>query len=302
MVKKALCLILALVLTLTLCGCGNKVGNNSENLISLKSLSNFDKINFNNKHIEISVYSDEAFYFSNRNEDFCEKLVSFIENTKFDSQQVEAPKCDDFYISIYDDENRASFSIYENDIVGKVTASESVYYFCDGIYNSFKETFTSFFDEYNKYCRSATTPVRRMHEYVVFDKDNTVMESEYISRTPHLFYDSGIVHLWVQNGTGILTRNAKFFDVEKGLISPDYYGQTDYFGNLVCSTGYSVVTVYEMFSGEELCHFDEFDKPPADFFENISSAYFTNDGTQIIVEYRTADGETKTQIFDSPKN
>ncbi len=295
--KKPLCLILSILLILTLCGCGN----NSDNQLYLKTISGSDKINFDNPHIEISVYSDEAYYFSNRNEDFLEKLIYFIENTNFDSQQVEAPKCEDFYISIYDDENHASFSIYENDIVGKVTASESVYYFCDGIYNSFKETFTSFFDEYNKYCRSARTPVRRMHEYVVFDKDNTVMESEYISRTPHLFYDSGIVHLWVQNGTGILTRNAKFFDVEKRVVSPDYYGQTDYFGNMVCSTGSSVVTVYDMFSGEELCRFDKFDELPADFIENISSAYFTKDGTQVIVEYRTADGETKTQIFDLPK-
>jgi transcription elongation factor GreA len=63
----------------------------------------------------------------------------------------------------------------------------------------------------------------------------------------------------------------------------------------------TVVTVYDMFSGEEICRFDKFDEPPADFIENISSAYFTKDGTQVIVEYRTANGETKTQIFDSPK-
>lgn len=295
--KKTLCLILANLLMLTLCGCSN----NSDSQLSLKTISGSDKINFDNPHIEISVYSDEAYYFSNRNEDFLEKLIYFIENTNLDSQQVEAPKCDDFYISIYDDENHASFSIYENDIVGKVTASESVYYLCEGIYNSFKETFSPFFDEYNKYCRSATTPIRRVNEYVVFDKENNLLESDCTSETPHLFYNSGIVHLWIQNGTGILTRNAKFFDVEKGLTSPDYYGQTDYFGNIVCSTGSSVVTVYDMFSGEEICRFDEFDEPPADFIENISSAYFTNDGSQIIVEYRTADGETKTQLFDSPK-
>lgn len=302
--KKVLSLVLLTIFIFALCGCDKISFNNAKEQLSLKTVSDSDKINFDNPHIEISVYSDEAYYFSNRNEEFCERLIYFIENTKFDSQQVEAPGYKDYYtFSIYDDENNhASFSIYEKDIIGKTAASGSVYYFCEGVYNSFKEAFTPFLTEYQKHCRSATTPVRRMHEYVVFDKDNTVMESEYISRTPHLFYDSGIVHLWVQNGTGILSRNAKFFDVEKGLISPEYSGQTDYYGNLVCSTGYSVVTVYDMFSGKELYRFDKFEETPADFFENISSAYFTKDGTQIIVEYRTADGETETQIFDLPKS
>ena len=103
--KKTLCLILATLLMLTLCSCGT----NSDSQLSLKTISGSDSINFDNPHVKISVYSDESYYFSNRNEDFFEKLICFIENTSFDSKQVEAPKCDDFYISIYDDENHASF-------------------------------------------------------------------------------------------------------------------------------------------------------------------------------------------------
>ena len=104
--------------------------------------------------------------------------------------------------------------------------------------------------------------------------------------------------MWVQTGTGALTRYAKFFDINNGLISPEYYGQTDYYGDKVCAIGSSQVIVYEMFSGEKVCCLDSFEKPLADCVENICSAYFTKDGTQIIVEYLNTELETEKQIFD----
>lgn len=48
--------------------------------------------------------------------------------------------------------------------------------------------------------------------------------------------------------------------------------------------------------------FDRFEKPLGDCMENILSAHFTNDGTQIIVEYLNTEFEKEEQIFDLPKN
>jgi hypothetical protein len=56
-----------------------------------------------------------------------------------------------------------------------------------------------------------------------------------------------------------------------------------------------------MFTGEELYVINEFEKPLLDGMENVESAYFTLDGTQVIVEYLNTDCHTETQIFDFPQ-
>ena len=81
-----------------------------------------------------------------------------------------------------------------------------------------------------------------------------------------------------------------------------YYGQTDYYGDLVCATGSSKVIVYKMFSGEQVCCFDQFEKPLGDCIENICSAYFIKDVKEIIVEYLNTDFEKETQFFAIPQN
>ena len=65
--KKVLCLVLSIILILGLCGCDKISFNNTKEQLSLKTVSDSDKIKFDNPHIEISVYSEEAYYFSNRN-------------------------------------------------------------------------------------------------------------------------------------------------------------------------------------------------------------------------------------------
>ena len=304
-IKKVFCIILA-VLILSLCGCNKPTENDkidhTEKSVTLENVSNANLIQFDGIHVEICIYSDENYYFSNRNKDFYEKFIAFLKDTEFVSQQVERTDSKNFYISIYDGENSASFSIYETDIIRVVNSTASGSYYCEGVYKKFVDTFGIFLSENQKYCRSASTLIRGMNEFAIFDKNNYVLASDYISRTPYLFYDSGIVHLWVQTGTGSLSRWAKFFDVKNGLVSPDYYGQTDYFGDMVCSTGHSAVILYEMFSGEQICIWDKFEKPLGDCLENIQSAYFSEDGSQIIVEYLNADFETELQIFDTPQN
>lgn len=303
--KKIFCVILA-ILVLSLCGCSKNVENSeiatTENIVNLETAGNFDSIQFDNPYVSISIHSDENYYFSNRNKSFYQEFTAFLKDVELRSHPVEKIDSKCFYISIFDGENDASFSVYETDNIIIFNLTESYYYYCEGIYERFINTFDTFLTENQKYCRSASTPIRHMNEYVIFDKNNNVLESDYTSRTPRLFYNSGIVHLWGQSGTGVLTRWARFFDVEKGLVSPDYYGQTDFFGDMVCATGSSSVFVYEMFSGKQICVFDQFEKPLGDCIENIRSAYFSEDGTQIIVKYLNADFETELQIFNVPQN
>lgn len=138
-----------------------------------------------------------------------------------------------------------------------------------------------------------------MYEYAVYDKDGQILESDSVSKQPYLFWDgSNTVHLWGQSGTGQLTRWARFFDVESGKASPAFYRQTDYFGELVCTAESGQVGLYDMFSGKLLYCFDKFDKPTADYTENIISAYFSNDGKELIVCYYSSDGTKEKQIFD----
>lgn len=292
------CCALICIFIFCLCGCGE---TREENKISLATAVKLEKQELNERHFEICIYSDEVYCFSNRNNEFCEEFLAFLENAKFSSQQVEKSNFDYIYISIYDGKILNSFSIYENDVVG-IHHNETSY-FCEGIYEKFKTTFNGFFNENKQYCRFVQSPVTMKNEYWIGNsKTNTQLEYNCISRQPYLFYDSGIVHFWVQNGTGTLTRQARFYDVEKGLISPYYYGQTDYFGDLVSATDNARVVIYEMFTGKQVCVFDKFEKPIGNCVENIQSAYFSKDGTQMVVEYLNTDLEAEIQIFDLPQN
>lgn len=303
--KKLCCVVLVLSL-LAFCGCSknaeSKKSGKIDKKISLKSACSFDSINLDSPYIEIGIYSGEDYHFTNRNTEFFNEFITFFENKSVTVRKTNTDDFKEFYITFYDGENSISLSIYQNDIITIRDKADSYYYYCADIYREFKTAFTPFLQENSQFCRSASTAVAFKNEYAIYDKDHNILESDYISRTPYLFYRDEIVHLWVQSGTGTLTRSAKFFDVEKGLISPEYYGQTDYFGELVISTSSSQIFIFKMFSGEELYCFDQFEEPLGDCTENIQSAYFTEDGTKIVVKYFNADFETRTQIFTIPQS
>lgn len=305
--KKVLCLLTA-VLMLILCACNNSAekSNNSskENQVTLETLLGADKINLDANYVEISIYSDENSFFTNKNKDFFEALTSFLKDTKLANEKTDLKKqdADNFYITVDDGKNAVRFSISETDVIAKCDVAEFTYYYCEGIYKKFEKTFSSYIIENQKYCRVASTKTLGLYEYVIYDKNGNTLKSDTSNKTPYLFYDNGIVHFWSQSGTGTLTRGATFYDVENGLISPHYYGQTDYFGDIVSATDHSQVVIYEMFTGTEICRFTEFEKPLSDAMENIRSAYFSKDGSKIIVEYLTADDEIKTESFDINSN
>lgn len=299
--KKVLCLLTA-VLMLILCACNNSAENNSslkENEATLETILGADKINFDANYVQVNVYSDTYSFFTNRNKDFYKTLVSFLKNTKFPKEKTDLEKqdVDNFYITVDQGESSVCFSIYKNDVIVKHDVAEFTYY-CEGIYKKFEKAFSSYLLESQKYCHVAPTKTLGLYEYVIYDKNGNTLKSDTSNKTPYLFYDNGIVHFWMQTGTGTLTRWATFYDVERGLISPEYYGQTDYFGDMVSATDHSQVVIYEMFTGMEICRFTEFEKPLSDAMENIRSAYFSKDGSKIIVEYLTADDEIATESFD----
>lgn len=302
--KKLCCVVLVLSL-LTFCGCSknaeSKKSSKIDKKISLKSACAFDSINLDSPYIEISIYSEEDYHFTNRNTEFFNEFITFFENKSVTVRKTNNDDFKKFYITFYDGENLISISICQNDIITVRDVADN-YYYCADIYSEFKTAFTPFLQENSRFCRSANTVVAFKYEYAIYDKDHNILESDYISRNPHLFYRDGIVHLWVQTGTGQFSRWAKFYDVQKGLISPTYYRQTDFFGNLVCVAEWSQVAVYDMFSGELIYCFNNFEKPLGDSIENVASAYFSLDGKQIIAQYYNADYETETQIFTIPQS
>lgn len=300
--KKVLCLLTA-VLMLILCACNNSAENNSslkENEATLETILGADKINFDANYVEVSIYLDENSFFTNKNKDFFKALTSFLKDTKLANEKTDLEKqdVDNFCIGVYDGKTNVGFCIYENDVVEELHKGAFTYYYCEGIYKKFEETFSPYILENQKYCRLASTKIFGLYEYMISDKNGNILASDTTSEYPRLFYDNKIVHFWMQAGTGTLTRGATFYDVENGLISPHYYGQTDYFGDMVSATDHSQVVIYEMFTGTEICRFTEFEKPLSDAMENIRSAYFSKDGSKIIVEYLTADDEIATESFD----
>lgn len=260
--------------------------------------------NFDNSNIEIGVHSDEIYYFNNHNQDFLKAFLNFLENTEIKpTTNYDSDACY-IYINVYNSNNSVqNFSVNEYDQVQLFENATEIVYKSEGIYETLTTWINPFLKNNENFCRVASTSIHHMYEYVVYDKDYNVIRSDYISRQPHIFLnDSNIIHLWVQTGTGCLSRWAQFFNGNNGTQSPVYYGQTDSFGELVVAAESGQVSVYDMFSGDLLYRIDEFDKPIADYIENIISAYFSKDGTKIIIRYRTNDAKEESQVVDLPKN
>ncbi len=300
-----ICAVLAFVLI----GCGNapeneEIETTAVETVSLKTACQEHSgiLDLDGVYAEIAIHTEQIYRFTNRNEEFIAAFKAFLENHNVSKQQSVETDQEHIYVSISDESDFHSFSLYENDVISVHDRDyKEQYYFCAGIYDAFEKELGPYLEENSRYCPVAITPVRKMYEYAIFDKDNVVLESDSIvNDAPHIYYNDGIVYLWVQAGTGMHTRWAKFYDVETGKVSPVYYGQTDYFGDKVCATEPSSVAVYDMFSGEEICRFDTFEKPLDNFATYTTSAYFSKDGKQIVFNYLDTEGDFQTKVFDMP--
>lgn len=305
--KSAIFLLVALLcLSLTACKGGQKAENQSKQ-VSLYSVIEPD-FNFNDVYMETSIhlYTNSQYgsnyYFNNKNQAYMSALSDALKEIKTE------PATDEFdnnsesvSISFYNasgeifwmeinDKNQIQF-----DIVKEKT------YIGEHAYEKIKETIDPFITECDKYYAIGLTPILQLYEYAIFDINHKEIESHANSREPKIFANGNIVHTWIQAGTGTLTRSALFYDVTTGQKSPEYSGVTDYFGSLVSSTSRGKVCIYDMFSGKLLYTIDSFEYPLADSIENISGAYFNENG-QLVVWYLDENFDEQVQTFDLPEN
>lgn len=123
-----------------------------------------------------------------------------------------------------------------------------------------------------------------LYSYRIQDGQGNILADDTTSEWPHISQESEeIVCLWMQTGTGTLTRWSRYFNIRTGEISPVYYGQTDSFGTMTSNTGSGCVIVSDIFTGEEIMTVDEWGQPLGDCIENIRCAYFSKDGTELHV-------------------
>ena len=144
--KKALCLLTASLMFI-LCACNNSAENNGlkENEATLETILSADKINFDANYVEVSIYSDKISFFTNKNKDFFKALTSFLKDTNLSNEKTDLEKqdVDNFYIGVYDGKTNVGFYIYENDVVKELHKGAFTYYYCEGIYKKFQETFST---------------------------------------------------------------------------------------------------------------------------------------------------------------
>ncbi|MCH5317710.1 MAG: hypothetical protein J1E05_07005 [Eubacterium sp.] len=304
--KRVTAFLLAVVICLSLTACkGNQNAENQSKQVSLYSVIEPD-FNFNDVYMETSIHSYTNsqyglnYYFNNKNQAYMNALSEVLKEIKTEPAADEFDKnSESVSISFYNASSE-SFTIHIN-ANDQIRLDYEKTYIGEHAYEKIKETIDPFITECDKYYAVGLTPILHLYEYAIFDTDSRILESHVNSREPRIFANGNIVHMWIQSGTGTLTRSALFYDVTTGQKSPEYSGVTDYFGSLVSSTSSGKVCIYDMFSGNLLYTIDSFEYPLADAIENIFGAYF-NDNGQLVVWYPDENYDEQVQTFDLPEN
>lgn len=249
-------------------------------------------------------YDNREYNFNNKYKPYVKDFSEFLNG--FEMKPVTEPQTTDEYVYVRfltSDWESIVILFYTNDVIelsvdGFINEESFI---SEGSFEKLNEYLEPIFSETDLHYKKGTTPVTQRYEYAVYDKERNVLVYEISSRTPHITRESeDIICLWIQGGTGICSRWSVYYNYKTGEISPTYSGQTDSYGNLTCNTGSGIVEISDIFSGEIVYTIDDFDEPIATFVENISSAYFSEDGSQIIVEYLNTEVETCRQVYELP--
>ncbi len=297
---KKVSILLVVFLLICISGCGN-----SENKTTFKQVVSGQNFAFDARNTMLTInYDNREYDFNNKYKPYVKDFSEFLNG--FEMKPVtEAQTTDEhFYIRfLTSDWESIGITFYTNDVIelsvdGFINKESFI---SEGIFEKLNEYLEPIFSETDSYYRKGTTPVTQRYEYGVYDIEGTVLVCDISLRAPHITRESeDIVCRWIQGGTGIYARNSVYYNIKTGEISPTYSGQTDSYGNLTCNTGSGIVEVSDIFSGEIVYTIDDFDEPIATFVENISSAYFSEDGSQIIVEYLNTEVETCRQVYELP--
>lgn len=300
-INKAVAFLLSAVICLSFTACN---GQQIEQ-VSLYSVIERD-FNFDDVYMETSIYSHTNsdtsmdYFFNNKNQDYMAALLSVLKEIELEPATNEfVHESENIYICFFNASGESfTMDINSND---KIQFNHNDVYVSEHAYEKLREAIEPFITESDKHYTCVFSTITHLYEYAVFDAEHKVIDSYTNYREPNIFANDNIVHMWTQWGTGTLARNAFFYDVTTGQKSPEYGGVTDYFGSLVSSTSTNMVSIYDMFSGKLLYTIDSFEYPLADFIENISGAYFTENG-QLTVWYVDENNENRIQTFDLPAN
>ncbi len=202
----------------------------------------------------------------------------------------------------YDEAGNPLFShidVYEDDLI-KIydsTYSHDQLYHSVGITEKATYAFESLKTRVEPYYKCIYGIEPFMYSYEIRSKMG-LLESDTIGREPHFIHypEDDLVAMWVQAGTGTLTRSQKFYNTETGEISQVFTGLVDYKDGLVLSSGHSQVTITSLENPEKTQVIDTFKEPISPHMENICAIGFTEDGARVKVTYNTGDYEKGEEI------
>ncbi len=254
---------------------------------------------FKQNYSELRIYynvaddpdSNYSYYLNSKNEKFWKDLHTFV-------SEIKAEPIEKYDIDRDNSIHFPFFSVNGKDQIEVDDYNDRAYY-SEGIYERIKTFIKPYIAELQKQYTVSWSQDDFKHEYKIFDKNGRVIDSDTVEKEPNIFINDNIAHMWIQWGTGPLTRTGVFYDIESGKKSPEYVGPTDHYGTIVCCAEYDKVSLYDMFSGKTLYVIDEFDLPIEESIEGVSWAEFSKDGKQIIVRCHPY-SETEKQVFDVP--
>ncbi len=296
---KKISLVIVLSLLVCLCSCSFVTEKQM-----LQNIIVIDESVFSIRTTEMDVYMGENIYcFSNKYDRVLQDFYNSLNEYEIGKVSEKEKSYNNIHIRFNTQyQGIVSLTIDDKDQIVLDSDFDNIYK-CEGIYDAFQEYFEPIFSESNKYYKIGRVPISMQYEYVIYKKDLSTIRFDTTRSQPHITRISeDVVCLWCQAGTGIYARWSVYYNRVTGEVSPTYNGQTDSYGNLTCNTGSGKVVVSDIFSGQELYVIDKFNEPPADYFENIVSAYFTEDGTQIKVVYKNQNNVDCEQVFDLPQD